>query len=922
MPQTKRVTLTHAYSDDVSVDIDISALTSHLKIISEERCAAELTFHLHDLTDESYANVIAREDVVTFEWEDDTIMTGIVDHWSTVRNGSESYHIITVYSKEVKIGWGDSGNRVVIDKYLDEIVSGYTDCVFYQNMATSSKVTIISSSSADVTQKAVVFGKAGKFHRNEDIYLNGDAEVEGTISFDEVYFVSITPACAGNITVTDESDNTLGIIPAGFYTIAERDKSDISDCDMYLDFREGIGTTAYDWSGNENNATVEGAPDWVSGGGIDVDGSTQYAHLVAPSTMDYDAHTVLAKITVDGSAGTFRAIVSPSSATWLHFQVNSSNKLEAWWAGPSVTATSSTTIEIGTEYNVAVTWGNGIGKMYINGELEDSTAYNATTPTTVDGHIYIGRGFSSGRYFNGKIKEVRIYHREFSQTEIIEAQTPTIIPNYATGILYPYQIYARYSEDPDYQIQRLPMYDESPWGCLERVCDLGDSNGVWMFTYDSGDSVLDLYPKSDSGTQHDYGDVSAEFENQQPDLNAVILVGANVKDSDGVPRSIIGYAYEDTTATTRIGRFQDVSLTTEEDVTQEAESILSEYGEMERRGYIELPLQPSIEPGDSIYVRDISTNTWGYERIKKVTHEFDNGVTYLEVGTIANKFLNVESLTDLRNTSVYGWTGGTEDERIDFYLTNFDHNLASSYAYRFYINVPESGILKAVLYVDGLAYQQSSAGTHTHDYGTYSAASHDHDNGSYSASSHGHSYGSYKDSSQTHSFSNVSTFAYKSHSHGLGSNGGTDEQDGSAFPHSHDALTGVTNTNTSGSGQLYYCSTSSINSSAAVLDSGTSGSQGASVSGSSGSRSASVGGSSGSGGAGATMAEDTYPNDLTITIDEVDRTVALGGDWGDGSNPFTIEVDVTAYVNTRGSHSIEFASSSNGRVAGYLKVIY
>jgi hypothetical protein len=129
---------------------------------------------------------------------------------------------------------------------------------------------------------------------------------------------------------------------------------------------------------------------------------------------------------------------------------------------------------------------------------------------------------------------------------------------------------------------------------------------------------------------------------------------------------------------------------------------------------------------------------------------------------------------------------------------------------------------------------------------------------------------------------------------------------------------------------MYYLSSGSTQSAAADINSGDTGSEGAdiagssggssvSVSGASGGRGASITGNSGSESAGAELKEDTYPSNVTLTINGTDRTTALGGSW---SNNFSEELDITDYVNTEGTHSLVFGSDQNGRIRGKVIIYY
>jgi hypothetical protein len=534
MPKNKKVTLTSIYEGQ-SYEIDLSDDSVSTRITLVEREANELSMILYDRTGQKFKDFIDKENTITVYYGNDLIFNGVLDIASPSHSESGDYYNIIGYSEDVKFGWGDTGNRVFLDRYGHEILSGYTDTVLSQNLSAQGKIKVVSSNAAD-TMTVTIMGLYSVFTKNETVTLNGTSEVTCSNDYDSILFVSVIVPPTGDITIKDTSDNVLGTIPAGFNVCSE---SDISDC-LHINFKEGVGSIGYDKSGGANNATIEGSPSWVTGGGIDLDGSTQYAYVSDP----FATNTVFsfgATITPEGGAGTLRAILSPSSGTFVHFQLNASNKIEAWVYGPSKMLTSTTTVTEGEEYDVAITWGEGVGKLYVNGTQEDITDYSATPPTAMYGSWYIGRGFSDGRYFNGKIKKVWAADDEKSATDISRLHYGEL-PNFGTGAVYTIGLRIAYSQDMDYQIESLPCYNEAPVTTMERVMDIGDSNGIWTGFYDSSLEIYRMYPKSTAGTQHQLGDhLPVSYDNRYPEANAIILKCAKVKQSDGQMQELLGH---------------------------------------------------------------------------------------------------------------------------------------------------------------------------------------------------------------------------------------------------------------------------------------------------------------------------------------------------------------------------------------------
>lgn len=77
---------------------------------------------------------------------------------------------------------------------------------------------------------------------------------------------------------------------------------------------------------------------------------------------------------------------------------------------------------------------------------------------------------------------------------------------------------------------------------------------------------------------------------------------------------------------------------------------------------------------------------------------------------------------------------------------------------------------------------------------------------------------------------------------------------------------------------------------------------------------------------GVGIAEDTYPLNVHLWINGIDRTNELGGPWGDGSNPFDLSgvnrLELTPWCSADGEHELKFTSEQNGHIRAYVDVYY
>lgn len=109
------------------------------------------------------------------------------------------------------------------------------------------------------------------------------------------------------------------------------------------------------------------------------------------------------------------------------FHINANGKLYWWWRnqnGDNRSLTSVNNVPLNTWSHVAISYKKGEQKMYINGELENSSTLEEV-PQTSSCNYYIGADVESGscnvlpeRNFIGELDEVRIYGRYLEKSEV------------------------------------------------------------------------------------------------------------------------------------------------------------------------------------------------------------------------------------------------------------------------------------------------------------------------------------------------------------------------------------------------------------------------------------------------------------------------------------------------------------------------
>jgi hypothetical protein len=200
----------------------------------------------------------------------------------------------------------------------------------------------------------------------------------------------------------------------------------------YWTFEEGSGTIAYDHSGQGNDGTIEGGPQWVTGkigGAMQFDGDDDQIQLKSVFTsLGSSSNTVAVwvKIPLAGTedlGATERVGIvlgnyndSPNSNWELH----SAGQMRLWWNGGEIDNRGTTDLRDDIWHHIA--WvrnkATNANYMYIDGQLEATITTLGTDISFITAHKIGGDSRSDPPNFHGLLDEVQIYSRALSQGEI------------------------------------------------------------------------------------------------------------------------------------------------------------------------------------------------------------------------------------------------------------------------------------------------------------------------------------------------------------------------------------------------------------------------------------------------------------------------------------------------------------------------
>jgi len=189
---------------------------------------------------------------------------------------------------------------------------------------------------------------------------------------------------------------------------------------------EGTGTTAYDSSGNGNDGTILGNPQWVPGkvgGALDFDGDGDYVNCGNDPIFDITEEITLT-IWVNSNdnnngehncwlgKGDNAYAIKHQSGNYLEFFI-----FDGSWHSTNY-STDITSLN-GDWHHMAGTYDGSELKFYLDGELAANLVYSSTIGTA-NHNVTIGENSqATGRYFDGMLDDARIYNEALSQDDIV-----------------------------------------------------------------------------------------------------------------------------------------------------------------------------------------------------------------------------------------------------------------------------------------------------------------------------------------------------------------------------------------------------------------------------------------------------------------------------------------------------------------------
>ena len=320
----------------------------------------------------------------------------------TIQNDDAAPVAGSVSISDVSVTEGNSGTKLAV---FTVTRAGGTAALGV-NYATADNTAMTSDGDYLATSGTLQFG-AGVNSQTISVVINGDSKFESL----ETFQVNLSSPSNG-ATLGDAS---------GLGTIQNDD------------FNSIFGSPGNDTLiGGAGDDTIVGDP-----GAIDFDGSGDRIVVADSASLDISGNiTIEAWVRLDGLQPTFSTLIAKGDWGYqIRMSASHPGAIEFITGTPGgpvrgVATISTTLLDTGAWYHVAGVVNGGQQLIYINGQLESTTARGTSAVDTNDFDLWIGANAEMpGRDFNGALTDVRVWSVARSASEIADAMSSRLAGN-------------------------------------------------------------------------------------------------------------------------------------------------------------------------------------------------------------------------------------------------------------------------------------------------------------------------------------------------------------------------------------------------------------------------------------------------------------------------------------------------------------
>ncbi|MEW5805288.1 MAG: LamG-like jellyroll fold domain-containing protein [Patescibacteria group bacterium] len=195
----------------------------------------------------------------------------------------------------------------------------------------------------------------------------------------------------------------------------------------YWTFDEGTGTTAYDYSGNNNTGTLTNGPTWQTstnckkGGCLSFDGVDDKVSISDSSSLHFGINNISLAFWMKNISSPLSNLIQKGNFNrfWATYSPNIIRINSYFGSGKDYWLDSNINVNDGGYHFIVATYDrNGYEKIYIDGSFNQQMNISGAAGISWDSSSSLLISPGTYGYFNGSIDDVRIYNRALSEAEI------------------------------------------------------------------------------------------------------------------------------------------------------------------------------------------------------------------------------------------------------------------------------------------------------------------------------------------------------------------------------------------------------------------------------------------------------------------------------------------------------------------------
>ena len=303
---------------------------------------------------------------------------------------------------------------------------------------TAPTVSISSPAGGTVSGTIAVSGTASDANGVANVQFRVDGVAIGAADASAPYSVSWTTSSVANgshvltAVATDLAGNLA--TSAGVTVTVSNSWAVPAGLVAAYTFAEGTGTTTADVSGNGNAGTLAGGTAWSAAGrfgrALSFDGVNDLVSVADAASLDLTTGmTIEAWVNPVALSGwrTVALKAVPGGLSYALYAHDGAPRPAGTvnTGGSDLSAIGTAALPLNTWTHLAVTFGSGTLRLYVNGVLIGTRAVAGSLTTSANVLTIGGNGVWS-EWFGGLIDEVRIYNRALTQGEIQTGMSQTL----------------------------------------------------------------------------------------------------------------------------------------------------------------------------------------------------------------------------------------------------------------------------------------------------------------------------------------------------------------------------------------------------------------------------------------------------------------------------------------------------------------